>query len=451
MTHNKTAKVLFICMVLLFSGVRGSTTQWEHINPALDITCFAVDGTKVFAGTQDLGIYISVDDGASWTAVDSGLPKQNTTTYKGILSLASCGGIVFAAVWESGIYEFSDGAQRWMPVNAGLPKDAVQGTNAYCLSAIGTDLFAGITLNKANDPYVFRSDNSGSSWIEADTGLPAIQDSRILAFASGGTYLLAATDTGVFKSGDYGVRWAKANTGLPVKGSCSVLCFAVSGSSVFAGNCNDHEVYRSDNNGDSWTPLNAGQRFNTEINALALTGTYLFAGTDDDVYFSPDLGAHWSSIIDSSLLQVQSPYTAALAVQSFIISGQYLIAGMALYATNTQTNQITKIPVLSRLSLQNVASVQEPEIRQRQFPHIIETRSTRFGDIGVRFFLSAPRKVMLDVYDVSGKTMIPIVNGYCCAGINEFTWNTRNVSSGCYLLRLKTNETTVVRRIDAIR
>ena len=51
--------------------------QWVHTNlpDSVTVSCFAVSGTNLFAGTYD-GVLLSTDNGTSWTPVNEGLPKQ---------------------------------------------------------------------------------------------------------------------------------------------------------------------------------------------------------------------------------------------------------------------------------------------------------------------------------------------------------------------------------------
>jgi hypothetical protein len=54
-----------------------------------------------------------------------------------------------------------------------------------------------------------------------------------------------------------------------------IRCFAVSGTNIFAGAWGG--VFRSTNNGTSWTAVNSGLT-NTNILSLAVSATNLFAG-----------------------------------------------------------------------------------------------------------------------------------------------------------------------------
>ncbi len=82
-------------------------------------------------------------------------------------------------------------------------------------------------------------------------------------------------------------------TGGPEGGN--IWCFAVSGTSIFAGT--DGGVFRSTNNGASWTAVNTGLMNSTSVYSLAISGSTLFAGTNGGgVYRSSNNGALWTAV-----------------------------------------------------------------------------------------------------------------------------------------------------------
>jgi hypothetical protein len=145
---------------------------------------------------------------------------QTNGPYGGyVYSLAVSGTYLFAGTWGSGIFLSTNNGTSWTPVNAGLTNPRV-----YTLSASGANLFAG------TGGRVFLSSDSGTSWTAVDSGLTS---TLVRAFAVSDTNLFAATGGGgVFVSADSGMSWVAANSGLT---SPSVLALTVSGTNLFAG------------------------------------------------------------------------------------------------------------------------------------------------------------------------------------------------------------------------
>ena len=65
---------------------------------AILVRSLAVSGTNLFAGTQAGGVFLSTDNGSSWTAVNSGL------TNRSVLSLAVSGSNLFAGTDGGGVF-----------------------------------------------------------------------------------------------------------------------------------------------------------------------------------------------------------------------------------------------------------------------------------------------------------------------------------------------------------
>jgi photosystem II stability/assembly factor-like uncharacterized protein len=77
----------------------------------------------------------------------------------------------------------------------------------------------------------------------------------------------------VFRSTDNGATWTAANGGLEFN---DVVRFAVIGTSLYAGTARG--VFRSTDNGATWTIVGTGLP-DTYADALAVNGTNLYAGT----------------------------------------------------------------------------------------------------------------------------------------------------------------------------
>lgn len=97
-----------------------------------------------------------------------------------------------------------------------------------------------------------------------------------------------------------------------------VECFAVSGTTIFAGTYGGG-VFRSTNNGASWCAASSGLT-NTQIAALTMKDSCLFAGTSNGVFRSRDNGSSWYAA-SSGLRQ--------FPVHSFAVLGTDLFAGTA--------------------------------------------------------------------------------------------------------------------------
>ena len=126
-------------------------------------------------------------------------------------------------------------------------------------------------------------------------------------------------------------NWSAVNNGIPT--NSFVNAFAVSGSNIFAGTYGGG-VIKSTNNGTSWTDVNNGLT-NLYVISLASSGTNIFAGSGDGVFLSTNNGTNWTAVgLPNS------------SVMSLAVSGTNLIAvsgsGGVYLSTNNGTSWINK-------------------------------------------------------------------------------------------------------------
>ncbi len=299
--------------------------QWIQTNGPYsgDITSFAVDDTIIFAGANNGGVYRSTNDGANWTAVETGL--MNTK----INALAVDGGNLFMGTignYNAGIFLSTDNGENWILANSGLTNPDI-----YAIVIDSTNIFVGtanglfLSTNNGNlwfpvmtnatitalaiddtsifagtDNGIFRSSNHGNSWTEADSG---VKQYIVNAFAKLGTNLFAGitiphaipvgspitSDGGVYISKNNGTSWVEADSGLP---GTPVNSLVVKDGNIFAGT--PYGVYRSSNNGSSWTSMNSGLT-NNIVNTFVVKGTNLYTGTLGGVFISKGSDTTWTS------------------------------------------------------------------------------------------------------------------------------------------------------------
>jgi hypothetical protein len=125
--------------------------------------------------------------------------------------------------------------------------------------------------------------------ILAPTGIPA--DTAVWSIAAIGSTLLVGTKEDVYRSSDNGSTWTEVKAGIPV--NASVTSIVVSGNSFLAGT-DTAGVLTMPNAGTMWT---AGDSVlaNARITGLVVLGTRVFAVTPDGVFFSNNDGANWTA------------------------------------------------------------------------------------------------------------------------------------------------------------
>jgi photosystem II stability/assembly factor-like uncharacterized protein len=293
MTFASTIRLLLV----IFAMSQYSIAQWQQTNGPYggDVNCFAVSGTNIFAGTPANGVYFSSDNGSSWNEVNNGLSDLN------VRALAVSGWNLFAGT-PSGVFYSTDNGSSWTDVNNGLTN-----TDVYSLTISGTDLFAGCDSKR-----VFLSTDYGTSWTDISIGV--MGGNYVRAIAKIGSNLFAGTEgNGLFRSTDNGMNWKPANGSLKDNTLIRAIETDWNGS-IFVET--QTSIFRSDNEGKSWKALNFTPPGN--LLSMVVSGSNIFTGQQDDagVYRSTDEGESWSL---TSLRGV--------SVRSFAVIGNEVFAG----------------------------------------------------------------------------------------------------------------------------
>jgi hypothetical protein len=187
--------------------------------------------------------------------------------------------------------------------------------------------------------FVLICPSVSGQWVQTN----GLDGGYIQCFAVAGTNLFAGTrGGGVFCSTDNGGTWAAVDSGLT---NLNVYSLAVSGTYLFAGTYGG--VFLSTNGGARWTAVNNGLT-DFHVYALAVSGMNLFAGTGDagynnelaaghGVFLSTNNGTSWTKV--NTGLMDTSVY--AFAVDSNGAGGTNLFAGTnggVFLSTNNGTN-----------------------------------------------------------------------------------------------------------------
>src|SRR6267143_500707 len=162
-----------------------------------------------------------------------------------------------------------------------------------------------------------------------NTNLPFNGDAVSFAVSRTSIYV-GTTGGGVFRSTDNGLSWTGVNTGLTGNW---VIALSFTEANLFAGTY-WHSVFRSTNDGFSWAGVGSGQTY-SDVYALAVipndaVDTNLFAATADSlgrwygVFLSTNNGDTW---IDVTNELTTSCITPNCWVDAFAVSGANLYAG----------------------------------------------------------------------------------------------------------------------------
>jgi uncharacterized repeat protein (TIGR02543 family) len=202
--------------------------------------------------------------------------------------------ILYAGTNGGGVFRSTDSGTTWVAVNTGFITNTLVASLAID-PLISTILYAG-----TNGSGIFRSTDSGTTWVAVNTGLT---DMYVLCLAIDpltSTTLYAGTETrGVFRSTDSGAHWTAVNTDLTY-GYMRVTSLAidpVTPTTLYVGTFGEG-VLRSTDSGAHWTGLRTtiSKEGVTSLAIDPLSRTILYAGTQDGIFRSRDSGATWTAL-----------------------------------------------------------------------------------------------------------------------------------------------------------
>ncbi|MBK7677891.1 MAG: hypothetical protein IPP02_08560 [Chitinophagaceae bacterium] len=310
-------QLLFVVLVLPFCTTAQVT--WQKVpGPNEGISSIATTSTNiVYAGTSTYGVFRSVDDGSTWANISLGLPDSLIRSLQ-----VSSTDKLFAGTGTHGVYQYSAGT--WTAINNGLPVTNIlvtgfatgAGGNMYMMATTGKiyswdgTIWTDITFNFpalgraiatgpggivyagafASGVYKF---NGVNNWTIVGN---AMSNNFVFKMTVGAndTIYVACNANNVFRCHTSGGNWVSANTGLP--GADASFVFADAQNRLFIGNTTAAgALYRSINNGDSWSLVSSGM-YTTLIGSIAASPSgNIYAGASG-VFKSTNGGSVWNDM-----------------------------------------------------------------------------------------------------------------------------------------------------------
>jgi photosystem II stability/assembly factor-like uncharacterized protein len=379
-----------LSLFLLIGFTASAHAQWTKTNWPASNGFFNLNSgqTEVFNRTWDSlnggCMFLTADNGATWTQISS----EDSSI--GILSIVMLNGNILAGTWD-GLYQSTSGGATWKAVTpTGIPANTV----IWSIAMIATTLFAGTKGS------IYKSSDSGTTWTEVKTGIPA--SARIRSLVANRSAIFAGGDSdGVYATTNSGTNWTAVNSGLADKRISQLVAL---GAQLFAVTLSG--VFISGNNGASWTANSSSLK---KINCFIVINNQLFAGTDSSgVYLSADSGGTWTSY--------NAGMPANTRVWSLAASNGYLFAGTS---SGVWRSPFSTTSVPPRLTSSRV-----------QFRRQNSSLAT------IVFTLSSPERVDLELYDLGGDRVLSLVHKKYGAGMQRFSFDTRPLAQGSYIIRL---------------
>ena len=146
------------------NDIESDKIGWMQTNGPYGGTITALHATPegiLFAGTQEVGIFRSMDGSETWTPASEGLRVSPDDILPNILVLTQEGNTLYAGT-NGGLFYSSNGGDSWQQLTHFQDAWGISG-----VAIIGDTLYIGRYAQES----VFFSNDNGKSWTQIDSGL----------------------------------------------------------------------------------------------------------------------------------------------------------------------------------------------------------------------------------------------------------------------------------------
>lgn len=241
--------VVFMGGVDLRRSLDAGATFQTVTPPHVDIHALAWDASGRLVCGDDGGVHRTSDLGASWTALNDGLGVIQL--YAGLSTHPQDDNVIFAGAQDNGSNARRDDSLEWEHVQGG------DGGWTQIAPAVPRRWYCEFQ----GTGNLFRSNNSGDTWVGARAGIPFsdrncfLPPYQIDLSSTNNVRMLYATHR-IFETLNRGDNWTPISDDLTKgAGAIRALAIAPSNSQVVYIATNDGNVQRSDDGGFTWTLL----------------------------------------------------------------------------------------------------------------------------------------------------------------------------------------------------
>lgn len=263
-------------------AINVSTIRVSTSNPKIIYAAYSIPGDFGF------GIVRSADSGETWSSVKSDLPQGHDINAISIYQKDDS--VVAVSLWGSGVFlsENSGGSWRNIFPQSTTPRSIAISPNDKNIIFVG--------IGGSNDKSgVWKSINGGNSWIKMSS-LDYGNNDQISIDPNNSSRIFASTNN-LYRSDNNGIDWIKLP--LTETQSLETVIDPTSPSVIFTGHFGSNEgVYKSTDNGDSWSFLSTGSLGRIIHLAVDKNGG-LYVGRISNgggLWRSVDKGVNWEDI-----------------------------------------------------------------------------------------------------------------------------------------------------------
>jgi photosystem II stability/assembly factor-like uncharacterized protein len=430
----------------LYKSINGGDS-WELISQniynAYSYNLAVVSDTPphLFA-TCPNGFFESINDGQSWDRLDIGIPPYNIlygllTDWRlpGYIFVGSCRASIHST-GPPGIYISSDDGNTWSFHNNGLnPNDCYRFMAASIVSSQDVRLFA------VGEADIYKSDDLGENWSLCFEGNPSDYYSyRIKVSPASPNIIAVGNDDGhILVSFDRGGTWSLPAPfpGTPARGFEDLQFHPLDSLTFYVAN--DVGIFETTDGGQSWA--NIIDDIPHDELAVGVSAPLINPDNPDNMFVASfsygvfqthDGGANWESFSEGF--------------------DPIFWGGWLQFAPNDTTRLYLNAPWRSVWSIHRTlvgvednAPVLPDKILLSNYPNPFNA-STK-----ISFVLPKEEHFTLNLYDITGRKIATISEATYPAGSHSLNLSLKDHASGIYYLVLDTDDAHITRKMVMIK
>jgi len=418
--------------------------QWEYLGlSGRTITAIAVRSVDtIYASAHSDfppipgSVFRTTNAGATWdTVVFSGSvldlkmnPRNPEVLYAGF------GGSIYPPY---GVLKTTDGGISWFHADSGIIADGERGVRIIEFDPVHPETLYVGTAGPAGG-NLYKTTNAGLNWVPVGDGTLLQGGVTAIAVNPESTQIMYAGTISIgslLKTNDGGLTWE--STGLQDISVLDLIIDPVNPLLIYAGvEFPSGGAMRSTDGGVSWTVANLGLPGQTGLGDIAIHPTTrviyaaVIGASDGGAFQSTDYGDTWLEM--GGLPNGNSFNCVTLSPDHRDL--YFGITEDGIYRTTLPTH------VEEPFSQPDNTVVLYPN-----YPNPFNPTTT------IKYDLPTASRVSLKVYDILGREVRNLVDGFRNAGSHEVTLNATDLSSGVYFYRLNAGDFVETKRLLLLR
>lgn len=473
--------------VTIFRSINGGSSWTEIMNVHVDHHAISWTSNGCWLG-NDGGVYFSNNDGLSWSTEYNSLP---ITQYV-IIDVHPAGNYIYGGSQDNGISGTTNGGSSWfhflggdgggmaidpvnpnkiaitngvyggswafrrlLTTNAGVNwlsflDNGIDPSNQW-YHRIRNDKVDPVYLYNNSGPYVYESQNYGSSWTKLNTTpFPCLEISNmsVSIYSNPSAVIYACLENNPPTANKLmvydNIGWYESSTGFPSGNNVrKVSPHPVNNNIAYAlmnGFSAGQKIFKTTNRGENWTNItgNLPDLPLADIVAHPTNSNNLYLGTDFGCFKTTNGGLNWNR------WNIGMPNATIISEMGLINNASQYFIVASTYGRSMYIRDISEDDPIIGIGTTSLNVPNKYELFQN-YPNPFNPVTT------IKFNLPVKDNVQILLFDMQGRMVNTILNKEMTAGEHAVNFNGSDLSTGIYFYRMITSKVSDSKKMILIK